>query len=429
MMKTRGLLLLLLTACSSTPTTNDGGGSDAATNDVNNPMDAASDTGQPPGPPNGFSLAAPRGAADIAHVSMALDDNGDPLISYVVLASPNRVEFVRWDRTKGAFTMPVVVESVGTIDNNAPHRETSIAYDASTKTIGIAYQKEISQLYTLQLALSTDGGKTFTPETASVVKPMVSSQHTHDGALKMQGGKTHLAYVQEWQLCTVGNCAGAYYITRTGNSGAFTRTALDLPMTIAARTAPVSIALDGSGAPAVSYFGKEAAGYNTPLYFVRPGSSAVKVTDSMNVQNDVVSQSLVFDGTKPRIAHHLVATANATYDMRFSTSNDGMNWSTNPLPRGGGMQQSSAFEALAIDSMGAHAVAANWTQGPANGCSGPILIRSMDAMTFTGCGPDPKTFGPAGSWVNLSYGSDRKLRMAFAYGGSDFMKGIVFWRE
>jgi hypothetical protein len=92
---------------------------------------------------------------------MALDENDDPLFAY--LAVPASVEgnvapgdcdpdettvgcdgiyFTRWNPCTGAFTSPVIVDpNVNYYGTNEGAQRISLAYDTSTREVGIAYTK------------------------------------------------------------------------------------------------------------------------------------------------------------------------------------------------------------------------------------------------------------------------------------------------
>lgn len=406
----------------------------------------------PTGPSVAVALPSGAGTGDFGNdVSMALDANDHPMLSYSWSrpggdVAQGGVYFVRWDPGTGAWGTPVKVDTVGPVFSNAPLRHTAVAFDASTGVIAVAYGRFNTRtpprnelVYSTHLALSTDGGRTFTTELVSERQDMTSgSEEAYLPALKLAGGRTHLAYFQRWQRCTSGSgsdCHAAWYVTRTGNTGAFTRTLAPLTTgTAGNRALPLSLALDSQGNPGLAYFLGETAGNNTTLAFWRPGSAtAVAVFDSAGVQNDAPALSLAFAGVAPRVVAALDAVANPTADLRFSSSADGVTWTAPVLvPRDGG-QNVSSYVALSIAG-GATALAAyNGGGSSAGTCGAPKLSRSADLTTWTTCGVDKATLDSgAGRYVNLAHTAAGKLVMAFHYPvttNAAVPAGVVVWRE
>ena len=136
------------------------GGSDAA--DAGHSPCASG--AQPVHLPEGFSqvLASAVDQGFGGGVSMALDENDDPLFAYLAVADSvqhgtppgvcdpgtgstigcDAVYFTRWDQCAGAFTTPVVVDPVLNYNGGNPGDQfISLAYDRGTKEVGIAYLK------------------------------------------------------------------------------------------------------------------------------------------------------------------------------------------------------------------------------------------------------------------------------------------------
>jgi hypothetical protein len=345
--------------------------------------------------------------------SMVLDENDDPMFAYLTYASNDAtLEFVRWDPCAGAFTAPLAVDDVGGVTDDRAAREVSLAYDPGTKEIAIAYQKVVvdpgyNDAAIVALASWKAGAAGFTTQ-------MISEGEKGDGrsagtpSLAMNGGNLYVAYVQNNYLCGAGgSCSGLWFLESTttppadDDAGAadagtpahyFTRSTIPYGGDVAqARFDSVSVAVDSAGVPAVAFYQPPPSAYDTSLLFWKKGVTveAVVVTDSNNIQNDGVDLTLRFDGTRPRVAGHLVADPSATYDLTYVASDDGTTW-TVPVrvPRDG--TAGTAFtSALAFDGMGHAALAADTNTGSGdNVCGNPYLARSADGITWTACGAD-----------------------------------------
>ncbi len=384
------------------------------------------------------------------HTSLALDDNDDPIVAFVgeydTLASgdTDRLYDVRWDRTNYQWAAPVQIDDLGDIASDAPARQVSLSRDRSNNQLAIAYQRGPSEAW---LATSGDGGGSWTKERVDVDDGGYAGPISNPRVV-LVGGVTHLTYYHgcikhftPLADCNSGNDSNAIvYLTRPGASAAFTSSIS--PVLAQTQDAyPINdLAVDSNGEPGVAYFLHPilgaAASYNTTLAFWRPGQAAVKVTDTHNVQNDTPSLSLAFDGTKPRVAYHLMQAVDQTHDVWFSSSPDtGATW--NPpvaIPRETPLAVTSVFQSLALDSHGNAHVAANFSSGSGATSGGPKLFHA-DApgyVTWSGGSPDASGLSEfAGDYVHTRYAGNDKISMVFYYGGASAGLGpaIVFWRE
>jgi hypothetical protein len=449
--------------CSSSPAPADNGNDSGAVVDSAVP----GPDGAPPAPdaatcamhlPAGFTnVVASSSDTDLGdEVSMALDENDDPMFAYLVYSSDNAtLEFVRWDPCAGAFTTPMVVDSLLTVDNDTGVRQVSLAYDPSTKEIGIAYQKVLvdpgyNDAATIWLATRKPSDAAFTPQ-------MVSEGESGDGhsagtpSLAMSRGALFVAYVQNNYLCGAGgSCSGIWFLesTTTADAGAeadagpppphlFTHSTIQYGGDVAqARFDSVSVAVDSNGTPAVAFYQPPPTGYNTTLLFWRRDmAEAVPVTDTNDVQNDSVDLTLRFDGTKPRVAGHISADDPSDYDLTYVASDDGATWAA-PIrvPRDG--TAGTAFtSALALDGKGNAALAADTNTGSGdNVCGDPYLARSSDGTTWSACGADTtKTRHWSVDALSAAYGGSRIAgKLALGFHNSNIQgeqAGVVYWQD
>lgn len=430
-------------------------------------------------PPTGFNVAVEISTSyafwGFNQVSMVLDENDDPMMTYVQ-SDLNRngnndddsyLYFVKWDRTNYNWTAPLAVDMVGQINNNQPHRQVSIVRDASTGTIGIAYQAEydytiVNQLNDnkgIKLALSTDGGSTWSTERVDQISGECSAWGNADPdycdnnspSLVMSGGDIHIAYTA-YRGLIAGDIYHYYlvrYATRAGTSGAFSETNAPWITGTEGRDLPVGLALDGNGQAGLAYMvisTSDTYPYynNSSVVFWRPGdASATKITDSSNAQNDFPSISLAFDGTKPRIAYHLMRDldgdnegSDEPYYLYFSASDDGVTWgSPVGMPFDGG-HKTGLYQSIDTGSQGQTAIAAMlYSSSGSNTCGSPKLYSSSDNVNWTVCGADADDSKDADSYyISLNFAGNDKLYLAFgqytdasSYGG--FKSGLILWRE
>ncbi len=414
------------------------------------------------GPGPGFSVAASSTVGSSAtfgtDVSLELDEQGAPMLAYVWeapagVAANGAVYFVRWDDGARRWTVPVRVEVIGPVFTNVPLRHISLSRDPATGVLGIAYGRFNTRtpprneiVYSVHLAISHDGGQTWSSERISERMDQASgAEEAYAPALKLRDRQIHVAYPQRWQHCsggTNGACHGLWYLTRTGTTGAFQRTLAPLLAgTSGVRMTSIALALDALGAPGVAYFSNSDApnapdSNTTNLTYWRPGVAPIRVDDSRGVQNDAPALSLAYRENAPRIAADLVRDQGRSFDVRLWASADHTTWTSSvAIPRDGG-DIMSWYHSLAIRSDGALALASgsHSTAGGAQSvCSAPKLARSSDGTQWTTCGMSRAELpSGTGGYVNAAFGPNGKLWVAFQQPESNSAPngpGIVVWRE
>jgi hypothetical protein len=416
--------------------------------------------------------------------SMVLDENDDPMIAYSSFdsASAWSVNFTRWDACAGAFTTPTQVDAIHPYTGGV---DVSIAYDPSTKEIGIAYEKgETSNNWTdsfgeVWLATMTSAATTFTTQ------PLASGE-TDFGAsgspsIAMGGG--HL-YVGFWQGPYDGPVDFPYVVwllssTATptqppalpgdggaGDSGAtfpdagpspphefnyeavpFNGTPADDNHVLAGYVDPdygsgeVSVAIDSNGVPAIAAFEAQNASDNQQLLFWRAGTSNAISVYSFDLDG-TPDVTLAFEGTKPRLAGHVDQPVASGFDsLAFFASNDGVTWTAPSFLPDNADSQYTAFDStMALDGTGHASVASDINSGNGAGCgNNPYVATSSDddAGAWTACGADTTKVHAFDAYsASAAYGTSRvngTLALSFisadeggGTAGTD-KAGIIFW--
>lgn len=396
-------------------------------------------------PPTGWQVIAPlpAGAATSTRlgpsVASAPDQFAQPLVAALsedpngdLNYDDNKVVFTRWDGTAKAFTALQTVEVVGGGASQHPDRQISIARDAMTGRIGIAYVK--SQDNVIRLAVSDDEGANFSLSTVSDGTAALVS----NPSLALRNGEAHVTWLQG---------SDVQYRKRVG-TGAFTPTS---PGAIVTGGKPIALALDGAGNPGVAFFSFVAPD-SAELAFWRPGSAPTVVATAdglgdLGNQDRAPSVSLTFAGTTPHLAYHLRKVAPTPGDMDTelwyakATDAAGTTWSTPvAIPRNGGlsggvMQYHSTryYQALTLDESGRVNIAANFAAlGAQTACGGPKLARSTDGTSFMTCSPQGSPMQQGGSWISMWPYKTGKQTLIFAYetrNNPSIGAGIVMWRE
>lgn len=360
--------------------------------------------------------------------AMALDENDDPMFAYFVGEDGGvyTLYFTRWDPCAGAFTTPLLIDTLSHgITTGGSERNVSVAYDPSTKEIGIAYNPvspSDGNTYVF-LASRKAGDAAFT--TNLVSEGLSSVVGTSQPVIAMAGGQIYIAYEEGNYNCG-GNgagCQGLQLLSSTttpppdggvsDDGGAppphyFTAQAIPYNGTPAqARPDSVSMAIDSSGNVGLAFF-QVPNNYNTTLLYWRSGTAgAVAVTDTNGIQNDNVGVSLVFEGTKPRIAAKMSAAASPASAILFTSSTDGVTWAAPvPVSEDNGASNGGATLAIAMDGKGNGVITADVNGGGL--CLAPYLARTTnDGTTWTAC------------VSNIAAGTDFTLAtMSAAYGHS-----------
>lgn len=391
-------------------------------------------------------LELPAGAAASTRlgvsVASAPDQFNQPLLAAVYddpngdgAKQDNRVVFSRWSGADARFQELKTIEVVGDVALGHPHRQVSVARDAVTGRIGVAYVKGTDAI---RLATSDDEGANFSIQTIS---NNGSGAAVNDPAIALRNGVLHLAYVQGDQVI---------YRKRVGTTFGSDETA-PLPAQGASRVFPggISLALDEAGSPGAAYFVAPAAD-NPSVVFWRPGSATATVVGTAGAishtdPNLAPSASLTFVGGKARMAFHLrmvnpLPTADNTPELSFAAATDdaGTLWGAPiGIPRNGDSTRYNStrwYQALATESSGKVSVAADFAANGIVGtqCGGPKLARSDNGTLFLTCSPAETPFNFAGDWISLWNHAPGKLTMIFFYDNRANLNakpGIVMWRE
>jgi hypothetical protein len=441
-------VLTLAAACSSSPGT---GGTGAGTGSGGGGTGGGGVCAK--APTSGFATLVPPSDGYVgAYLAATQDQDGDPLVAYAwanpmgQTADKSTLHFVRWDRCAGAFTAPVTIDTVGDQGFSSPDRGAGISFDPGTRTIAIAYQRidyppGVNPMDRIYLVTSTDMGKTWTaPALVTQSSQLGDVYSSSEPAVAIKGGDVWVSYRHDNFMCctTCGTCAGEWVAHSTDGGATFTYEIVTVGGTVAQPVGgtPSELRLDATGAPGLVYLSEDdVQAYNRRVVYYKVGApgGAVVVFDSQGVQNDSPSASLAYDGTKPRVVAHLVADGAADYDMRFSSSDDGVTW-TAPvkLPRDGN-DYTAWYQSLAIGSKGQAAVAAYVNGGAGDStCGSPRLVRSADLVSWTACGADMTKQVPVdGHGVQAYYAPGDKLSLVTTgtLTPASGQTGLLFWRE
>lgn len=346
------------------------------------------------------------------------DPNGD--LNY----DDNRVVFTRWDGTAKAFSELKTIEVVGGTLSTPNSREISIARDASTGRIVIAYVKP--QTNTIRLAISDDEGANFS---LSTVDDEIHAALDSNPSLAVHNGVIHVAFLQGSNL---------FYRTKTGSAAWVDASPPNI--TVAGRA--ISLAVDSDGNVALAFF-VVSGGTSADLAFWRPtsggGAVASAETFDITVAGREPSVSLTFEGTTPHMAFHLPKSdaADATQLWYLKSSDTGTAWGTPvAIPRnsnGAVFHSTQWYQAIAVEAGGKASIAAPWSAlGTQTNCNGPKLARSTDGVTFTTCSPVGSPIQRGGDYLSLWSHKPGKLTLIFFYDSRtnpSIKPGLVMWRE
>lgn len=389
-------------------------------------------------PPSGWQMAVelPAGAAPSTKLGIAVAAIGDQFSQPLIAAlyedpngdlnyDDNRIVYTRWDGVAKAFEPLKTIEVVGGgASVPSSDRQISIARDAETGRIGIAYVKP--QDNTVRLAVSDDEGVNFSLSTISDVPRAALMANP---SLALQGGATHLGWIQGSDIM---------YRKRVG-AGAF----MDVtPGALVSGGRSLSLAVDSAGNAGLAFF-VSVAGTSADLAFWRPGSAANAIASAdmldLTVTGRDPSVALTFVGTTPHLAYHLrkLADVDATELWYLKATDTGSTWSTPiAIPRNSSAQGAHStryHQALAIEPSGRVSVAAPWSlSGTQTNCIGPKLSRAPDGVTFTTCSPMGSPIQRGGEWINLWTHRPGKQTLVFHYdsrANPSIKAGIVLWRE
>jgi len=209
-----------------------------------------------------------------------------------------------------------------------------------------------------------------------------------------------------------------------------------LPGTWAPSALSPSVAIDGAGAPAVAYWSDAESDYSRVVTFWRPGqSSAIKVTDTANHQNDGPDLRLAFAGAQAAIVTAMLRDDNEDHEIWLNRSADGGATWTAPLalPIDGGQSMGPPIS-VAIDAQARPTIVVHITGGNTGGtrCGVPKVIRPVDATRWTICAPETKGTPTGGETTpSLTIAGNNKAYIAFRTSGEGggLKSGILLWRE
>lgn len=378
--------------------------------------------------PDGLPAAAKLGVA----VASAPDQFQQPLIA-ATFQDPNgdgnyddnRVVFTRWDGVAKAFTELKTIEVVGGAAALEGDRDVSIARDASTGRIVIAYVKP--QTNTVRLAVSDDEGANFS---LSTVDDEVHAALDSNPSVAARDGVIHLAFLQGSSLV---------YRSKTGSAAWVDAS----PAGITVGPRPLSLAVDSAGDAAVAFF-VPVAGTSADLAFWRVGGTANVVASAdqfdVTVSGRQPSVSLTFDGTTPHLAYHLqkADAPDATQLWYLKATDSGSTWAAPvAIPRNSSsptdFHATRYYQAIAVEADGKVSIAAPWSfTGTQINCNGPKLARSNDGASFMTCSPAGSPIQRGGDYVSLWSHKPGKLTLIFFYDNPNSLSikpGIVMWRE
>jgi hypothetical protein len=403
------------------------------------------DAGRPRGddPPNGWMTAVELPAGSMlssrmgVSVSSAPDQFSQPLLAAIFddpngdgTRSDSRIVFTRWNGTTKKFQDLKQIEVVADVDVSFPHRQVSVARDAETGRIGIAYVKAIDS--TIRYAYSDDEGENFSLSSAAQSNGMTLS----NPVLLLKNGVAHLSFVRG---------ASVVYAKRLAASVVFSETASDAAIVVA--NAPIDMKFDSAGAVGIVYFESDAL--KAKLNFWRPNEAPVMIANSdttdVLIPTRYPSVSLTFVGTVGHVAFHLrkvpeLSPADMTEELFYAKQN-GTAW-TSPvaIPRNGNgikFHSTRFFQALTIDSTSRVNIAACFAaSGSQLQFGGPKLARSADGVLFDTQAPAATPAQFAGAWLSMWLYKMNKQTIVFHYdepigsrATADLKPGIVMWRE
>lgn len=382
-------------------------------------------------PPVGFSLVVktPAGREDAfgKHLSLALDANGDPCVAYNFLRADGpdskdaHLFFAAWDRATYRWKAPVKVDTPGEVDTTEAVSGVSLAGDAGTSVLAIAYQKGHDDNRGVSVATSIDGGATWKTE---VLQPEDDGQGSQSPSIVLVNGTMHVTYVH--------NGAGLRYRTRAGAAGSFTNVVAPVPGGHELSRTNAGMALDASLQPAMFYWYNAKDGPRSVLAYWRPGQpSAVEALDSPTGSDDAFAW-LAFAGTQPRFLVNVRRDDNFEDHLWFTSSTDGRAW-TPPARMPKDTEDYWAMPlSLAFDSKG-HASAFVTISGGRGATLGrPKMLRSDDLRTWRVWSPDTsKLLMAAPLEGHVTFAANDKQYVVFRQDdpGRKIPAGINLWRE
>jgi hypothetical protein len=368
---------------------------------------------------------------------MILDANGDPAMAYVLQdpnadgdESDNSLWFVSWNRAQYKWNAPVGLGTIGGCAAGGSTIPISLARDASTGLLGIAFQREYGESESaIELFASTDAGTTWKKQSIARADEIYS-----EPALALANGNVYLAYAVHSE--------GIRYLSgkASDDPAKWKLQHAPLPGGYSSAIELHSMAVDSAGNPGIAYLVEGDSDSAEAFWRPESGGSAV-VAAANNGNDDCADVSLSFSGTQPRIAFAGARSEDyySGYDQSIwsiQSTNDGTIW----LPPVG-------VPADGLTSMGGPIASASGTKGQVAIVSSqdgaitgsfawgfPKISRSDDMVTFQTTAPalvDNPSYESI-AYPGVKFGGNDKLWVSFVnldYWNGQLGPGIVLWRE
>lgn len=389
-----------------------------------------------------------------AHIVMALDEGGYPIVAYQRHEGPDFPDSTiivrRWDPTCRVWSAPFEVDKVSSPTDNG--RQLALAFDKSTGTVGVAYGALIGNLtgdyhYEIRYAELKKGAAAFSAP-QRVETPQNNELAPSTPGLGMANGKVFVAYREGYRLCNTSGCAAIVFRQRDA-AGTWSGESVlpgNGPTGYGEAHEMLSLAVDADGNPGVAWvsdIGVEGTGgVKMRTTFARPllaadagGAASIVFENSDTTGTDDPWVELAFDGTKPRAV--VIQNKDANYTTTRQTawyvaSDDGSTWKAPvALPHDNGASL-DLFASIAIGQNGKIVITVNSNSGDGTNAFGlPKILTSTDGTTFTGSGVPKDVNEGAARWVSSRIGPDGKLQSVFMVppGGKPQSEGAVYWRE
>lgn len=370
--------------------------------------------------------------------ALALDGAGQPMFAFADHSNDGkrRAFFQRWEPSQQRMSAPLELFerdlAFGEMQGEG-FRPIAIAQDPVRGNVAVAIALDGA---TLALALSDPGGASWS---TTVVHAAQEDVTVLGPALALHDGRIHLAFHREEISCgDDGSCLlrlDTVYLSGTDPGALEARSAPVIPGGYLTYRAPASLALDAAGAPGLAYFVGSFDGASWPanlwLVYWRPDrTEAAVVVSAEGFVNQRPTASLAFQGTSPRLAHHLRRGSDSA-SLFFSASEDGVSWPPPvPLPNPAG-NTGGQFLALTFSTGGRAVVVEESTTPP-----GPQVFSSTDLVSWSVTAADASgELGAAGRYVSAAFDPAGALLASFAWiprsddDSPPLAPGILLWRE
>ena len=420
--------------------------------------------------PSGFSMVSYAGANPGggfgSEVSMVLDENDEPLISYIDDTGNHEgigVFFTRWNRNSNTWKTPLRVAEVDIKNSEVGARQLSIARDPKTGIIGIAFQKSTDHINSdpdISFIYSTNEGLSWSKEQRVGENHFNTDYGESNPSLAIYNNKVHIAFFSSWVRCQSGQCNAVIYATKDiRKNESFTYTTSPLLSDTGQNTTPLSLSLNSKGEPGIANYHEGKYNQNGDLVgpllrvvYWEPEKNILQSIDSTNEQNDFRSISLAYNEDIPAVTYQLFKNSNlvppniwyATKSKPLSTGSlnlSSVNWNT-PIAipddpsRNGGSWLSLAFSPLGIPS-----IAYEFSQGTSSTtCGAPLLVSYNEISGWSMCAPPKSADLPlsymnafSGDFMNLAYNKSGKRIMVFRQmtpsSEARLDIGVAIWKE